>query len=193
MKAQSLWIGSDYAYTEYRGRGRPLPLNAKRVKVLSLEKVVRFGKSKDETYVEVMMLTEEGTPDERYNARTPKVRGRDIINFWDDYLADVTPLRKEREERDKRYEEDRKRRQLEREERDAAVMVGTFIRGVQISFERREKLRLEEEKRQAHVKRQARLENVLVTKGLKREEFAVRDSYITINLEEMERWLGFDK
>jgi len=178
MKAGSLWTGSDYAWVEYRGRGGPLPTYAKRVKVLDIRSVDR-GLKKAETRVEVMFLEDDGTPKD--GSSTREVRARDILNFWDDYAAEREPILEKQRENERKWEEER-----------AAVMVGRFLRGVQINWEQRERIRIARERQEAQVKHLTRIHNVLITRGLKKECITVGQHSVTISIREIERWLGIE-
>lgn len=193
MKAGSLWPGTDYAYEEYRGRGRPLPLDAKCVKVLELVQEPIPGGKRSRTKVLVAFMDDEGGAiTEGFDSVPRFVKAEDIINFWEDYEED---RREAREERDRRREEDRIRteqRRKEREEHDAINAVAWFIRNAGIAIETHkrheaERLRLEQE---ANYRR--RIRNVLITRGFKAECIQFNGMNILIELQEMERWLGIE-
>lgn len=194
MKAQSLWIGSDYAWYEYRGRGGPLPLNAKRVKLLEVvkEPVNSWGKnSRMRTLCMVQMLKDDGMPDDSYSYHR-KVRARDILNFWDEYEYERRPLKEEHDRRQREYREKREAERKKWEERNAVEIVARFIRQSALKAEQMERERIEREKREKELMRANRMKNVLIGRGMKPDKFSVNGNGVTVTLEEMERWLGFE-
>ena len=202
MNAQKIWPGTDYAYG-YRHKGAPLPVNAERVKVRRLiKKPAGYGAKRDRTVVEVMLVNDEtGMPDDIDNPIIKEVRGRDILEFWDEYIETVEDEREEYFERKRKAEEERKERQRQREEQDAAYYVCMFLRNswrIKLQRDKEEQERIEREERR---RRFMRMYNVLVGRGFNRDSIAILDNYdsigkdpqVVINLDEMERWLGFDK
>lgn len=197
MQANKIYPGTDYAYG-YRGRGAPLPLDAKRVKVLEIIKEEIFGRSRDRTYCRVQVLTDEGMPN---GAEPVKVRAREILEFWDEYIETVSEAR---EARKQRIEEQRKRDEeykRERDERAAITAVAFFFRNGHAKGVRMEQERKEMEEREAKTRRYTRMRNVLIARGFTPGKITIMDNYdsvgrdssVVIDLDEMERWLGFDK
>lgn len=192
MKAQSLWIGSDYAWYEYRGRGGPLPLNAKRVKILEIIKEpVSYYNSRQRTLCMVQMLNDDGTPDDRYDFHK-KVRARDILNFWDEYEYERRPLKEERDRKEKEYQERRAAERKKWEERNAIETVARFFRQSALKAEQLERERIERERREKELMRANRMKSVLIGRGMKPDQFSVNGNGVTVTLQEMERWLGFE-
>lgn len=193
MKASSLWPGTDYAYG-YRGRGAPLPVNAERVKVLEIikEPVNRWSdSSRDRTYVRIQRLNDDGMPNPNFNG-DERVRGRDILEFWDEYIETV----REDRERHKKLEEEREIKREEarkdREIRDAVYYIGYFLRNSwkkHLDRKEQEQRRVELEKKE---RRLTRVKNVMITRGFDQDKFSLLESHVTVSMDEMERWLGID-
>lgn len=193
MKAGSLWPGTDYAYYEYRGRGRPLPLNAKRVKVLELQKQPVYGGKRDRTLALVAFLDDEGAAITEGLESTPRtVRAADIIDFWEQYEEDRTPLLEEQERKDRELEERQAQYRREREERHAIESVAIFIRNAAYAMQRYEAERIMRERQEKQEKHFRRIKNVLITRGIKNDQIFISEYYVQINLQEIERWLGID-
>lgn len=193
MKASSLWPGTDYAYQQYLGRGRALPLNANRVKVLELIKQPIPGGKKSRTSVLVAFLDDEGAAiTEGYDSNPRHVKAPDIIDFWDEYEEMRKPLLEERERREVERQERYAKQRKEREERDAITAVASFIYYSSAKMRQMEKERIEREQREKEEKRRRRIKNVLITRGLKSDEIVFNGTVILIPLDEIERWLGID-
>lgn len=190
MNATKLWPGSEYAWYECRGRGGPLPLHARRVRVLEVIKRSVYGKKRDETLVKVMILDDEGNPN---GVPDRTARARDILDFWEQYEEDRAPLLKERQEREERHRRDAEERQRKRDEQDAITSVARFIYGVTAAWNRREAERIAYEKLEKRKKHLIRLKNVLITKGLQAHNIHIDEYELRVPTHEIERWLGIDK
>jgi hypothetical protein len=188
MNAQKLWQGSDYAMGWKPKGSNTLPVNLTRVKVVEIIKKPVFGKTKERTYVKVMILNDDGMPSNIDNPEYKTVVARDIIEHWDEYIETVDDEREEWIERKKQDEERELERKRKRQEGDAVFYIGNFLRahGRKIQLEEAEK------KRQEQLKRVNRLHNVLVGRGLRKDEFSFLEGtgQLCIKLEAVERWLG---
>lgn len=118
MNASELWSGQEYAWAEYRPRGR-FPMNAIKVKVSKVYKQRQAHNNNASTYADVEVL--EG----RREGQKIQVRARDIVDFWDEYSQEKEhreeTLRKEREIAEKLREQQRVEREarLAREAEEA--------------------------------------------------------------------------
>jgi hypothetical protein len=189
MKAQSIWPGTHYAWKQYRPRDF-MPIDAQRVLVLKKTKEPIPGKTKDRTYVMIRILNDDGSPNERYT-KEYKARAYDIIDYWDEYLATVEDDRIAEQERLKEHEERMERYRREREERDAITAVAYFIRNIHLKGIRMEQERIEREMREAREARINRMKRVMIGRGFNASKIHVGDTHVSVNMEEMERWLGF--
>src|SRR6266496_919921 len=113
MKAGSLWPGTQYAYQYNMGRGRELPLNAKRVMVLDLKKTPIPGGRRSRTNVLVSFLDNEGSAiTEGYYSKPQWISAPDIVDFWDEYEVERQEILDKRELEElarRRREEERQR------------------------------------------------------------------------------------
>ena len=188
MNAQKLWQGSDYAYG-YKAKGATkLPVNLKRVKVMEvIKKPPRgYGKTKDVTVVKVMLLNDDGMPPDVDNPEIIEVGSREIIEHWDEYIETVDDEREEYFEKERQREIERKEAERKRQEGNAVYYIGYFLRG---SWQKELRLR-EEAKKLEHKRREEKLHNLLIGRGIKADKLSVGSEYVSIKFEEMERWLG---
>lgn len=193
MKASSLWQGSDYAYKYMLGRGGRLPLDAKRVKVIELTKEPIPGGQKSRTSVLVAFLDDEGAAiTEGYYSNPQHVKAQDIVNFWEEYEEERKEELEEKQRREEQYAREREVRRKEREERDAITAVAWFIYNAAMAMRRWEREKEERERREKVEKHLQRVRNILITRGLQRNEFRVTQTFVEIPLTEMERWLGIE-
>jgi hypothetical protein len=193
MNAQKLWQGSDYAMGRMTRGQTVYPISATRVKVVKIEKKPIPGGQRDRTYVTVMILNDEGMPPNIESPERRTIVPRDLIDHWDNYLEEVGyDEREEWLERNAERERKREEERRSREERDAVYYIGNFLRGIQRNWEQKEARRLAQIEEDNRRKRVTRMENVLVARGFKREEFAVNGQTIQISTQAMERWLGFE-
>lgn len=188
MNAQKLWPGSDYAMGWKAKGSTTLPVDLTRVKVMEVIKKPIYGQTKERTYVKVMILTDEGMPEDIDNPEIKEVVSRDIVEFWDEYIETVDDEREEWKEQQKRFKEEQRERQRKRQEQDAAYYIGQFIRGIgrKVEQEEIERQKLEQQKRIDKINR------VLIGRGVKQGEFWVtpEKTHVIIRVEEVERWLG---
>lgn len=205
MEANAIWEGADYAWEINRGRGGPLNLNCERVKIIKKFDKVKPGRKRASTFCEVMRLTDDGeiytdvseVPqypywiDKSYDYRNKiriEIEAREIISLWDDYDVERAPLLEEKRKQEELKEQRRQEEEVKRQERMACYSVSEFLRkGYAELLERKRKA--EEEKKEAH---RRRIQNVLITRGFKREEIQMYNGHVTIPLSEIERWLGID-
>lgn len=80
MQAGSLWAGHDYAYKPYRGRST-YPKGCQRIKVIKLIKQKDAWNERASTKVLAEILNKDGSS----TGMERTVRGRDIVDFWDNY------------------------------------------------------------------------------------------------------------
>ena len=122
MKAQSIWIGHDYAYWRYRSRSYSYTPNIERVRVTRVEKVQEHYKKNKSTVVEVAFLDWDGNL--LTDRHTEEVRAYDIVDFWDDYWAEhgeqLLKNKEWREQLERERIERQQQMQREREAREAA-------------------------------------------------------------------------
>lgn len=74
MNAQSVWPGHEYAYVSYVQK-KTFPMQATKVKVLSLKRVKYYGKQREDTLATV----------EFDGGHTREVNVRNLYDFWDSY------------------------------------------------------------------------------------------------------------
>src|SRR6185295_18574550 len=158
MKASSLWPGTHYAYQYGLGRGRELPLYARRIVVLRLESTPIPGGRKSRTEALVMFMDEEGGAiTEGRDSKPRMVKAPDIINFWDDYEMERDALKEEKRiKREKRLQQEAQWKK-ERDERWAIEAVATFIYRAAESMRRWERERHLREAAQMEEARQRRI------------------------------------
>jgi hypothetical protein len=178
MKAQSLWSGHDYAYSDYRGRNQTRYSNIQRVKVISWVKRKPIGYKNEKTYVRVQFLDWDGN---ETDTTEREVRAYDIVDFWEDYWAENGEWHLEqkafREEQERKRKEDEERWRRLREEREAE----------------------EARKREEIQHKRNRIKRELHNKGLQfnDDELAYGNvilssdgNSVTIRGDELKRWLG---
>ena len=191
MKASSLWPGTDYAYEDYHGRGRPLPLDAKCVKVLEVVQEPIPGGKRKRTKVFVAFMTDDGDAITEGIYGQPRwVKAEDIFEFWEEYEQQREPLLEEKIRRDALEAIERERREKAYEERQAITAVAFFIRNFGQKLARikaEEKAEIEREERE---KKLTRIRNVLVTRGFEKSKINFSNGYLMVRLDEIERWLG---
>jgi hypothetical protein len=193
MNAQQIWPGTDYAMG-YRRKGGPLPLTAKRVKVRKIIKEPIYHGKRDRTYVEVMVVNDEtGMPDDIDNLVIQKVSGRDILEFWDEYIETVEDEREEYYEKQREAEERRKQEVIRRQEENAVYYIGHFLRQSWLKELRNREEAARAEAQARRVARTTRLKNVLIGRGFNVEGFYFNQDEVCMKFDEIERWLGFDK
>lgn len=193
MKAGSLWPGTQYAYQVNVGRGRELPLHAKRVMVLELKKTPIPGGQRSRTEVYVSFLDDEGSAiTEGYYSNPQWVSAPDIVDFWDEYEVERQEILDKIELDNLARRRREEQRQREYNERYAITAVATFIRKAAMAmeqWERERSIREAEELREKHI---LRLKNVLITQGFKGEQLNFNGEYMYIPISEIERWLGIE-
>lgn len=106
MNAQSVWPGHEYAYVTYV-RKKHFPMNASRVKVLSLRKVKEWGNERDSTMATVTFVDSE---------LTREVNVRNLHDFWDSYI-DEREGRLAEKRREEEEAQERLRKQREEQEK----------------------------------------------------------------------------
>ena len=115
MNVQSIWAGEEYAFSEYKGN-KNFPMNAKKGKAIKITKEYGYGKERATAYVLFEVENGNGMTDER------KIRARDVIDFWEDYVRERNALREkqedERKEREARWAAQELERTRLREERE---------------------------------------------------------------------------
>ena len=170
MNAQSIWAGEDYAYIEYKPN-KGFVKNAKRIRAKRVEKVKPMYQERATAYVigdRVNVDTGEIVqPDIR-------VRVRDCIEFWDDYVNEREALYGEELERQRIAQAQREKMQQEWEERR----------------------RLEQEQREAKARQDQERRDKLVKAFMDRTgipEIAIaqiNDTHVTLNRLSLELWLS---
>lgn len=176
MKAQSLWVGHNYAYIAGRGRDRRYSPDAQNVRVVRTSQRRLYGNKNDTTFAQVYFCDWEGN---KVSDESTEVRAYDIVDFWDDYWnehsEDMIKTKKYREEANQRAKEERERYRLQREAADAA------------EAERREKLQTKKNE----------IRKKLTEVGFDGESTLVNISYdgdmFTIREPELSRWLNAQK
>jgi hypothetical protein len=191
MKASSLWPGTHYAYQEYLGRGRALPLDARRIVVLDLVSTPIPGGKKSRTEALVMFMDEDGGAITEGRDSEPRhVKAPDIINFWEDYEVERDARREEKRIEDEKRAAQQAQWRKEREERQAITAVASFIYYAAESMRRWEREKAIREQQEMEAAKARRIKNVLITRGLTREAIIVNNGSIILQRDDVERWLG---
>jgi len=122
MNMNDIWSGSDYAHTDNISRGVAYYERANRVKAMRVYKEkADYYNSRLSTFVEVIMLNDDGTPKKMYDGVTDvtrTVRARDIFMRWEEYAAE----RKHRNEKREQIAQEEAAKRVSEEDKKAALI-----------------------------------------------------------------------
>lgn len=101
MNANDIWVGNDYAYKEFRGRGENWVPGASRVRALrTFKQRDYYASQRARTMVEVLFIDQDtNEPRTNWDGDPIKrsVRARDIFMRWEEYEEEKERRERERE------------------------------------------------------------------------------------------------
>lgn len=124
MNSAELWSGHEYAWIPERGRGQSFSPYAKRIKVLSVKKIVQYGNERRTAMCTFEVLDWEGHspyPEPEYRTEP----AREIVAFWDEFWSE----HEEQLEKRKQQEAEKVRKEYEAEIERRKIINGLVSAG----------------------------------------------------------------